>query len=291
MKNSLLTKAERVRNVILAAEGALWDILALLSTIAIGLVVANEFVAPATRIPLLSMPWGELQALVRTIIWGVFVAYCATYTLVNKNRFEFLRKHFLELLVCVCWLPKNEYAVFHHFTTLLSINSLQLVWMLAHTWRLARWTIRRFSTHPLIVTGSAALVLVGTASAVLNQIEPQTFPTIWDAGWYVMSTVTTVGYGDVVPKTPLGRAVGVFVMLGGISLAGVFLGLMTEFVRNRLQVKPDTTEDLRRETLDELRTNNQLLGELLEELRKDKKETPGEEPKDVPPEKRSGETS
>jgi len=281
------------RETLLKAEGKVRDFLALLSAIAVVLVVANEFLTHEAKLPLLSLTWGEAQAWLRGIIWFSFASYCVTYGLVAKNKLEYLRTHFLELLVCFTWLPNYHSVVFHHFTDLLSVATLQLVGSLAHAWRVARWNIRRFNTHPIVVTGSAALALVVTASAVLNQVEPQTFPSVWDAAWYCLSTITTVGYGDLVPKTAMGRAVGAVVMLGGISLAGVFIGLMTEFVRKRLvkasekgrvlsplipgmTTHEDDSEPTQRQILDELRTNNRLLSELVEELRKANERKPDE---------------
>lgn len=252
-----------VRQVLTAIEDKVQTFLAALSVIAVGLMVANEFVAPEYSLPIVTWHWGDLQSFLRFAIWLLFICYMAVYCLFSQNRMRFFRHHWLEIAVCLCWIPNYQYAVFHHFSSFLSVNTLQLVGMLAHVWRVARWTITRFSTHPVIVTGASAIVLVGTASAILSQIEPATFPTIWDAGWYVISTVTTIGYGDLVPKTALGRLVGVAVMLGGISLAGVFLGLVSEMVRSRLPIKKDPTTELQEQLLSELRENNRLLRAVL----------------------------
>lgn len=291
MKNWMTYKLyESAQGTLMRVEDGIRNVLALLSAIAVGLVVANEFLTPEMKLPLISLQWGELQSWLRAIIWLVFVAYCITYGVVSKNKLEYLRTHMLELLVCVAWIPNYQYALFHHFNSLLSITSLQLIGTLAHAWRVARWTIKRFSTHPMIVTGSAALVLVSTASVFLNQIEPQTFPTIWDAGWYCMSTVTTVGYGDLVPKTAFGKVVGVVVMIGGISLGLVLFGLMAEYVRNCLPIKPDANAELQKQMLAELRANNQLLSELLGELRKGSKDGPEKTRLETTPEKPAEQT-
>ena len=42
-----------------------------------------------------------------------------------------------------------------------------------------------------------------------------------DALWWAAATVTTVGYGDVFPKTPAGRGIAFLLMLIGISVFGV----------------------------------------------------------------------
>ena len=41
--------------------------------------------------------------------------------------------------------------------------------------------------------------------------------------WWAVATVTTVGYGDMVPSTPAGRVAGVVLMVGGVGLFGALV--------------------------------------------------------------------
>jgi voltage-gated potassium channel len=50
-----------------------------------------------------------------------------------------------------------------------------------------------------------------------------------DAVWWVMVTLTTVGYGDQFPVTPTGRLAGVFVMFSGVALIGVLASYLSSF--------------------------------------------------------------
>ncbi|MBD8069039.1 potassium channel family protein [Bacillus sp. PS06] len=69
---------------------------------------------------------------------------------------------------------------------------------------------------------STSLILVSTIA--MSTIEPETFPTIFDSFWWVMTTVTTVGYGDYYPVTIAGRIYAVFLYIIGIGLIGVVIG-------------------------------------------------------------------
>jgi voltage-gated potassium channel len=63
-----------------------------------------------------------------------------------------------------------------------------------------------------------------------------------DAFWWVSATVTTVGYGDVVPVTEAGRLMGIVLMFVGISIIGTFISALgARLVGSRLR-KQETLE-------------------------------------------------
>ena len=79
----------------------------------------------------------------------------------------------------------------------------------------------------------AAAVLV-IASLVAYHAEHPTnpgFATVGDALWWGIVTLTTVGYGDIVPKTPTGRWAAVVIMITGVAVLGVLAGSLASFFR------------------------------------------------------------
>jgi voltage-gated potassium channel len=79
----------------------------------------------------------------------------------------------------------------------------------------------------------AAGVLVA-GSLVAYHAEHHTnpeFATFGDALWWGIVTLTTVGYGDIVPKTTTGRWAGVMIMLTGIAVLGTLAGSLASFFR------------------------------------------------------------
>lgn len=81
--------------------------------------------------------------------------------------------------------------------------------------------------------------------AVIERIaDPTTFPTIWLALWWAIQTVTTVGYGDIVPSQVSGKAFAAVLMLGGLSLLTVVTAAITSgFVGLREAERQERGED------------------------------------------------
>jgi len=66
-----------------------------------------------------------------------------------------------------------------------------------------------------------------------------------DAFWWASATVTTVGYGDVVPVTEPGRIMGIVLMFVGISIIGAFISalgarLVGSRIKKRETIESDT---------------------------------------------------
>jgi len=57
------------------------------------------------------------------------------------------------------------------------------------------------------------------------------FKTFGDSLWWGVVTLTTVGYGDIVPKTPTGRWCAVMIMVTGIAVLGLLSGSLASFFR------------------------------------------------------------
>ena len=55
--------------------------------------------------------------------------------------------------------------------------------------------------------------------------QPAAFGTLVNSLYWAVTTLTTTGYGDLIPVTPLGRLVAGFVMISGLAVFGLWTGI------------------------------------------------------------------
>jgi len=71
------------------------------------------------------------------------------------------------------------------------------------------------------------LMFASVAVHVLERsVQPAVFGSLPATLWWAVVTLTTVGYGDVVPVTPLGRVVAALVMISGLGVFGLWTGIL-----------------------------------------------------------------
>ena len=73
--------------------------------------------------------------------------------------------------------------------------------------------------------------------------EDAEITNLLDAFWWVTATVTTVGYGDVVPVTDLGRLMGIALMFVGITIIATFISAFGAMLIGSRLKKHETVED------------------------------------------------
>jgi len=101
----------------------------------------------------------------------------------------------------------------------------------------------RFAAAVIAAVWLVAIVVFGI---VEHLIDPETFDNVWLGMWWATETVTTVGYGDVVPGQTAGQLAATVLMVGGLSLFAVVTGTITSmFVqRAQAQAKRDDRDEL-----------------------------------------------
>jgi voltage-gated potassium channel len=207
-------------------------------------------------------PWSTLAAVGNWVVWFMFLAEVVVMLAVVPDRARWLREHPLEIAIVVLtppFLPASLQA--------LRVFRLLRVLRLIGAVRYAR---RLFTLDGLRYGALLALITVLGGGAAFAAAEGSDVST-WDGVWWAITTMTTVGYGDISPTTNTSRFIAIIVMLVGIGFLSLLIGSVSErFLSVGLkdevaEVESEVEEDVaaaKSEILGELRTIGDRLREL-----------------------------
>jgi voltage-gated potassium channel len=79
----------------------------------------------------------------------------------------------------------------------------------------------------VVILAGAVLLFASLLYAIEHNVQPDKFGTIPQAMWWAIVTLGTVGYGDVVPATPLGKFVSVFAIVVGFAMIALPIAIIS----------------------------------------------------------------
>jgi voltage-gated potassium channel len=211
--------------------------------------IARRFELPVLIAALLVIPviiieqtevsdsWKTVATVLNWLIWFVFLAEFVTMLAVVPARGAWLRRHPLEVAIVILtppFLPASLQA--------LRVFRLLRVLRLARLAPLAR---RMFSLEGVRYAAVLALLTALGGGAAFSAAEGREM-SVWDGTWWAVSTMTTVGYGDIYPNTDLGRVIAMLVMFVGICFIAILTAALAErFVAMQVRAKTaDVIEDV-----------------------------------------------
>ena len=213
--------------------------------------VARQFELPMMVAALLMIPViaiqqsaapEELRVIADVLNWAIWLAFVAELVVMLKvvpNRRRWLREHPLEVAIVVVtppFLPASLEAA-------RVFRLLRLIVLL----RAAFIARRLFSLEGIRDAAVLALLTVLGGGAAFAAGESHQHLIAGDGVWWAVSTVTTVGYGDISPETDAGRVIALAVMVVGIG----FVALITAAAAERF-MRRDVRADELKERLDEI---------------------------------------
>lgn len=152
-------------------------------------------------------------------IYGLYVLDYAVRLYQAQHKWAFIKRHPLDLIAI---LP------------VVSAVRIVRVFRLVKLLRLSSYFAQRFpKLSQVMSSNSVGLMLVWLVAIAMLVSIPLTLvePAMRDYGdalWWTLVTTTTVGYGDVVPATLLGKIIGVGLMLGGIGIVSLITGNISQ---------------------------------------------------------------
>lgn len=103
---------------------------------------------------------------------------------------------------------------------------------------------RAFETGRILPYLVAVIALIAVLFGVtMRLVDSEDFPSLGVALWWAVSTVTTVGYGDVVPEEPVGRAVAAGLMIIGFASLSLLAGIIASALIARRAAGQQETSD------------------------------------------------
>jgi voltage-gated potassium channel len=131
--------------------------------------------------------------------------------------------------------------------------------------RLQRSVQRAVTRRRIFPYLAAVTFILALASALLmTLVDDKDFPNFWVAVWWAIVTLATVGYGDIVPTTVLGRVVGSVVILLGVTFLAFLTATVTSYFVSTDQEAAKALELERSEAADrELRESIERLEQRL----------------------------
>ena len=79
----------------------------------------------------------------------------------------------------------------------------------------------------MAMVGILAIGYVYISALIIFNVEPDTFGTMFDAVYWAMVSLTTVGYGDIYPVSWIGRAIAMISSFFGIAVVALPAGIIT----------------------------------------------------------------
>lgn len=229
------------------------------------LLLLALMMVPLLIVPLIVHLPDRLEASLLSVDWIIWSAFAVEYVVrlsLTKKRLSFVRREWPDLLILT--LPfLRPLRVVRSARALRLLRLGRLASFLAEATQEARRLLKRHSLHyALVITGVVILASAGLAYA-LEENSGGSIDSYGDALWWAVTTITTVGYGDMFPVTSAGRGVAAFLMLAGIALFGVLTANLAAFLIEETPNENDEDPVLAR--LDEIAARLARLETLLDE--------------------------
>jgi voltage-gated potassium channel len=201
------------------------------------------------------------------LICIVFIGEFLVRMLREDSRKQFVQTHWLEIPGMI---PFTVLGVSRTFRIL---RLFRLVRVFSLMKRFSRIYQKRFVRNELQYAVVITVTILVFASYGIYFFEAginAEISSIGDAVWWSIVTVTTVGYGDKVPITPLGKAIGVILMFTGIGLIGIVSGTIASYFLGgfRAEKRSEDLDEAMR-VLQIRRAKGEITEEQYKEIRKD----------------------
>jgi len=196
-------------------------------------------------------------------VWLLFVLETAVLASLVQNRVHYLKTNWMNLLIILVAIPfllqqQQSYplAAFRVFRLLV------LLGLLIHVSSALRQLLSR---HHLGITLLASFIIIVFAGVIIASLDPA-IETPWDGLWWAWVTITTVGYGDIVPVSNIGKVFAGLLIAMGVGLFSMLTASFSAFFMTREEENAALKEQLSIEKLEKVEQKLNALEEKIDRL-------------------------
>ncbi len=223
------------------------------------MLIASALVLPVFYLEgsSISSPWMQVGIALNWASWLVFLT--EAMVMIRVGGWSWVKSNPLPVVVTVLTPPFAPPGL----AILRLLRFLRLLRLVPGI-RVAR---RLFSLEGVKFAGFVAVVTIVVGGITFSRVEDSQGLDTLDGIWWAVTTVTTVGYGDLSPSTTTGRALAAVIMFVGIG----FVALVTAFIAERfIADKTDAVSDTEDAILREIRKLDDRLSRIETGLAKDR---------------------
>lgn len=202
------------------------------------------------------------------VIWSFFIVETVLLTTLVDQKLHYLKSNWINLLIISCSFPPIWY-VFPHAASFRILRLVVLFTLFIQASKTLQRVLSRNHLGSALITSFFIIVVAGT---LMSLIDPNV-QTPMDGIWWAWVTVTTVGYGDIVPASNAGRIFGAFLILLGIGLFTMLTASFAAFFVAQEEKEMLKEEDENIKRLHEIENRLLLLEDKLDMLLSDEQKS------------------
>ena len=173
------------------------------------------------------------------IVWSFFIIETIILTTLCKNKISYLSSNWINILIIIGGIPVL-WGVASHSGILRTLRLLLMISLLVGVSNTIRDVLSRNQLGKVL---GISFVIIMMAGLLITGIDPA-IETPIDGIWWAWVTVTTVGYGDLVPTSDVGRFFGAFIILLGVFLFSLLTAAISAFFISKEEEKIKEKEDV-----------------------------------------------
>lgn len=198
-------------------------------------------------------------------VWFFFVAETVTMLCLTTHKMNYLLKNWMNLIIIIAgfpplWMNTPWLAVLRLLQLLLILRLLLPAWDSA---------IKILSRNRLGTTLIVACIITIFWGVLMSILDPD-IKTPWDGIWLAWETVTTVGFGDIVPTSAIGRLLDIILMIMGVALISLLTANFSAYFISQNTDALKREEDEMCKTMKELQKQMTEIQQQLKQLNENK---------------------